>query len=188
MLPRDIPCFCRALPDQLGREGDGMLAVRDRRGSSPPLLLLCTLMLLESGCSNKSTDPHPSIAGHVVIASGQAGDVSLSLVRLYATDPFVPGAAPVNVTTATGSVSDATFLFKEVPHGDYYVIAWKDEGDGVVGSGDLLGWYDGAVNGPGNPVAAKLHLIHGQNASITITVAPLPGPALLPATIVAGSR
>jgi hypothetical protein len=151
-----------------------MLAV-GRRFLAIVRLVLCS-SILAGACAKKPTEPAPSISGHVVLAPAQPGDVSATLVQLFASDPFAAGASPTEITTATGTAAEAAFLFSEVGHGAFFVVAWKDEGDGQVGVGDLRGWYDGAVDGTGNPVAKALQLVHGRSPDITITMHPVSAP------------
>lgn len=102
--------------------------------------------------------------------------MNLTAVQLDTSDPFAPGATPGRVVIANGSDTNASYSFGDVAHGDFCVVAWKDNLDGVVGSGDPRGWYEGAVNGAGAPVAKVLHLLHGQGATIDVTVSPIPSP------------
>jgi hypothetical protein len=141
-----------------------------------------------TGCSKSTTEPDPKISGSVVLGAGATGDPSGTQVQLYGGDPFAPGATPSRVTAAVGSGGSAAFDFGVVGHGDFYVVAWKDDGDGSVDTGDLRGWYNGGVDGTGNPVAAPVHLVHGSNATITITVSPVPAPLPGPSSAVTGDR
>lgn len=62
-----------------------------------------------------------------------------------------------------------------IAHGDFYVVAWKDANlNNAVDSGDLHGWYAGAVDGTGQPLAAALPLLHGASgvANVAVSVKP----------------
>jgi hypothetical protein len=145
---------------------------------------LMVFVLAACGCSKHSTDstaPATSFGGHILLAGGQGGDVRQSQVQLYYGDPFAAGAAPYLTANATGSSTDATFSFAGLAAGDFYVVAWKDNGDGSVGKGDLLGWYDGARDGSAKPVAAVIHLLHGESRSVNIAMQALPVPRTTPA-------
>ena len=131
-------------------------------------------------CASKTTGPGGTLSGHVTLAAGQSSDVTGTAVRLYTSDPFVAGATPMKSVTSSGSTTNVAFSFDDVGHGDFYIVAWKDNLDGIVNAGDLLGWHNGGVNGTGQPVAQVLHLLHGQNAtaniSVSVQAAPQTGP------------
>ena len=132
---------------------------RSRVRLLPALLLLALPMF--SGCTKKSTSPATLFDGHVTLAAGQTGDVNQSQVQLYYTDPFAPGATPYLVATATGTATNATFSFGGLAAGEFYVVASK---------GSLRGWYNGARNGAGSPVASVIQLLHGESRSVSISM------------------
>ena len=149
------------------------------RGRAAAACTLAALFALSLACS-KSTEPHPHLAGRVQLASGASGDLSGTQVQLFVMNPFTAGATPSRVVAAVGSGADVGFDFGEVEHGDFYLVAWKDEGDGTIGPGDLRAWYDGAVDGGGQPVAAVLRVLHGQDLAITLRAHNLTGPGAVP--------
>jgi hypothetical protein len=136
---------------------------------------LCLAAVLGS-CSKKPTEPAPgTLSGDITLATGQTGDLSVAVViELYLGDPFAAGAVPSQIVVVTGTPTLAHYSFT-ITHGDFHVVAWKDENlSNTVDSGDLYGWYDGAVNGTGQPVAASVHLDHGQSgvANVAVSVRP----------------
>lgn len=134
-------------------------------------MLVLLIPVVMWGCSKKSTSPDPTLFdGHVLLAPGQVGDVNQTKVQVYYSDPFAVGATPALEVTATGSSSDAAFSFGTLAAGDFYVVAWKDNGNTTVGSGDLQGWYNGLRNGSNNPLASVIHLLHGEHRSVNISV------------------
>jgi hypothetical protein len=141
------------------------------RNTASALAIACLAALLLLSCKGP-TKPPGNLSGQVVRAPGQAAPVFPVSILLYGKDPFSPGATALQVLTPAGSDSVVTFKFgDEVAHGDFYVVAWRDNDfDHAFTSGDLLGWYDGGTTGGGAPAAIPVHKEHGQNVSVTIRV------------------
>ena len=149
--------------------------------------VLSLLMALAMACS-KATEPHPHLTGRVQLAAGASGDLAGTQVQLFGSDPFAPGATPARTVGVVGSGADVGFDFGEVGHGDMYVVAWKDDGDGKVGPGDLQAWYDGALDASQQPSAAALTVLHGQDVNITLHARLLSGAHAGPAALGSGRR
>jgi hypothetical protein len=95
-------------------------------------------------------------------------------VTVYLTDPFAANPVALETVKATGTAALAHYSV-EIAHGDFYVVAWKDVNlDHVVNSGDLYGWYAGAVDTGGHPVAAFRSVLHGESAVENVTVSVKP--------------
>ena len=150
---------------------DTIRGVRHR----PTLLLALLAALLLLSCKGP-TEPPGNLSGQVVRAPGQGVPVFPISILLYAKDPFSPGATALQVLTPSGSDSTVSFKFgDEVAHGDFYVVAWRDNDfDHAFTSGDVLGWYNADTTASGTPAAVPVHKDHGQNVSITIQVSLLP--------------
>jgi hypothetical protein len=145
-----------------------------RGGSLASALVALALLSALASCKGPTNPPGGTLSGDVTLAPGQTGNVSPIAVSMYMNDPFAIGATPARTVVATGSATQAHYSFPDIAHGDFYVVAWKDNGDNVVGSGDLRGWYDGAVDGGGQPVAGSIHLLHGQSGVMNIAVSAIP--------------
>jgi len=120
------------------------------------------------------TGPGGTLSGTITLAAGQVGDVRATSVTVYLTDPFAANPIALQTDTASGTPDTARYSFS-IAHGDFYVVAWKDVNlDHIVDSGDLYGWYADSVDAGGHPVAAYLHVVHGQSIVENVTVSVKP--------------
>ena len=120
------------------------------------------------------TGPGGTLSGDITLAAGQTGDLSTISVTVYLTDPFAANPVALETAAVSGTAALAHYSF-EIAHGNFYVVAWKDVNlDNVVNSGDLYGWYAGAVDTAGHPVAAFVHVLHGESVVENVAVSVKP--------------
>lgn len=129
-----------------------MLAGNDARRPWPEAGLAVGLvgLCLMLGCRFPTT-----VYGRLALKPGETGDVRLARVELH--DSAAWDSAPVYtiVPDSGGEFFRASFEFRAVAPGPYYLLAWQDKnGDGKVSDGDLAGVYGGRYQpgSPGKPV------------------------------------
>jgi hypothetical protein len=105
------------------------------------VLLAAALMLPCAAC--KYTGP-TEVAGYVVLAEGEVGDVRGTRVQFFDTTGF---DGPVRFEAAADTSRfnyRAWFGVPDIPEGDFYVFAWRDsDADARVSDGDLVGIVGG---------------------------------------------
>lgn len=140
------------------------------------VFLLSEVMLLVSGCSEKSNTStggpglSGTIKGTATLPAGVQGDLLKARANLYNNPPLSGGHTPDKSVSVSGTQDSVTFSFSGLPAGDYYIEVWKDSvsSGSAWQTGDLVGWYGaGTVDIPvWMPVSVKTSLT--SNVSIVM--------------------
>lgn len=103
--------------------------------------LAAALLLSASGC--KYTGP-TEVAGYLVLAEGETGDLRGTTVQFFDTTGF---GGPVRYSARADTSRfnyRVWFSIPDIPEGDFYVLAWQDsDTSGTVSDGDLVGVHGG---------------------------------------------
>lgn len=104
--------------------------------------IVAAILLLGSAC--KYTGP-TEVAGYVVLAEGEIGDVRGTRVQFFDTTGF-DGPVRYEAGADTSRFGyRAFFSVPDIPEGDFYVLAWRDsDADARVSDGDLVGVHGGS--------------------------------------------
>jgi hypothetical protein len=98
---------------------------------------------LLSGANCKYTGP-TEVAGYVMLAEGETGDLRGTLVQFFDTTGF-EGAALYSARADTSRFGyRVRFSVPDMPEGDFLVLAWRDsDTSGAVSDGDFVGVHGG---------------------------------------------
>jgi hypothetical protein len=103
--------------------------------------IVAATLLLCSAC--KYTGP-TEVAGYVVLAEGETGDVRGTRVQFFDTTGFDGPVRYEAVADTSRFNYRAFFSVPDIPEGDFYVFAWRDtDDDARVSDGDLVGIVGG---------------------------------------------
>jgi hypothetical protein len=116
--------------------------------------LAAALLLSAPGC--RYTGP-TEVAGYIVLAEGETGDLRGATVQFFDTTGF---RGPVLYSTRAdtqGFSYRARFSVPDIPEGDFCVLVWQDnDASGTVSDGDLVGVHGGAY--AGRDSAERVHV------------------------------
>jgi uncharacterized protein (DUF2141 family) len=121
-----------------------------------------------------SPSPPTGIEGTVAVHSGQVGNLLGTRIAFYEDLEGWSSDQPLRVLFVEEDGESITFNFVDVLVGTYYLDVWKDANDdGVVNTGDLLGWFGTDVYPSGQ--IRSFQVIQGQMTQLgTIVVSVMP--------------